>query len=87
MCSEKDPMTCHRTILICKQLRQLEIKIDHIIDENTIESHSQLEDRLLDLYGFDLEKNQLNFQKYYSLIYLNLLNLLTNQSLFLEKNF
>lgn len=59
MCSEKEPLSCHRTILICKHLRQFEIKIDHIIDRHNLESHSQLEDRLLDLYGFDLENNRL----------------------------
>ena len=59
MCSEKEPLSCHRTILICKHLRQFEIKIDHIINRHNLESHSQLEDRLLDLYGFDLEKKRL----------------------------
>ena len=59
MCSEKDPISCHRTILICKYLRQLDLEINHIIDEKTIESQKQLEDRLLDLHGFDLENNRL----------------------------
>jgi uncharacterized protein (DUF488 family) len=57
MCAEKDPISCHRTILICKHLRQLDIKIDHIIDDKTLESQGQLEDRLLDLHGFDLGNN------------------------------
>ncbi len=59
MCAEKDPISCHRTILICKYLRQFKLEINHIIDLDTIESHSKLEDRLLDLHGFDLENNQL----------------------------
>jgi hypothetical protein len=59
MCAEKDPISCHRTILICKYLRQLDIEIDHIIDNKTLESQKQLEDRLLDLYGFDLQNNRL----------------------------
>lgn len=59
MCAEKDPISCHRTILICKYLRQLDIEINHIIDEKTLESHGQLEDRLLDLHGFDLQNNKL----------------------------
>ena len=58
MCSEKDPLTCHRTILICKHLR-LKTEINHIVDRHTLESHSQLEDRLLDLHGFDLEQKRL----------------------------
>ena len=59
MCSEKDPISCHRTILICKYLRKLDVKINHIIDAKTIESQEKLEDRLLDLHGFDLENNRL----------------------------
>jgi uncharacterized protein (DUF488 family) len=59
MCAEKDPISCHRTILICRHLRQLNIEIDHIIDDKTLESQGQLEDRLLDLHGFDLESNRL----------------------------
>jgi len=31
MCSEKDPVTCHRTILICRHLRPDEIEIRHIL--------------------------------------------------------
>lgn len=59
MCSEKDPLSCHRTILICKYLRQFDIDIAHIIDRHTLESHSHLEDRLLNLHGYDLENNRL----------------------------
>lgn len=59
MCAEKDPLSCHRTILICKYLRQLDIEINHIIDENILESQEQLENRLLDLHGFDLQNNRL----------------------------
>ena len=32
MCAEKDPMTCHRSILICRNLRDRQISIWHIID-------------------------------------------------------
>jgi uncharacterized protein (DUF488 family) len=59
MCSEKDPLSCHRTILICQYLRQLDLIIEHIIDEETLETHSQLEARLLDFYGFDVDNNRL----------------------------
>lgn len=59
MCSEKDPLSCHRTILICKHLRQFDLDIAHIIDRDTLEFHSHLEDRLLDLHGYDLENERL----------------------------
>ena len=59
LCSEKEPINCHRTILIGRYLQQLNLKIAHIIDEQTIESQSEVEHRLLDLYGFDLVHNRL----------------------------
>jgi uncharacterized protein (DUF488 family) len=50
LCSEKDPLQCHRTILICRQLRA-EMAIEHILDDGTIEPHSAAETRLLELLG------------------------------------
>jgi uncharacterized protein (DUF488 family) len=47
MCAEKDPMTCHRTILICRQLRDQQIDIRHIIDHETTETQADLEKRLI----------------------------------------
>jgi hypothetical protein len=47
MCAEKDPMTCHRTILICRNLRGPGIDIRHIVDQDTLESQADLEKRLI----------------------------------------
>ncbi len=47
MCAEKDPMTCHRSILICRNLRGLGIDIRHIIDHETTETQADLEKRLI----------------------------------------
>lgn len=47
MCAEKDPMTCHRSILICRNLRGQGIDIRHIIDHETTESQADLEKRLI----------------------------------------
>jgi uncharacterized protein (DUF488 family) len=47
MCAEKDPMTCHRTILICRNLRGQDVDIQHIIDDHTIETQTDLEKRLI----------------------------------------
>jgi len=49
MCAEKDPMTCHRTILICRNLRGQGVDIEHIIDHKTIETQADLEKRLIAL--------------------------------------
>jgi uncharacterized protein (DUF488 family) len=58
MCAEKDPMTCHRTILICQNLRKLNLKIHHILTNGELESHQELEHRLLKKYG--LHEQQVN---------------------------
>lgn len=47
MCAEKDPLTCHRSILICRNLRGQNIDIQHIIDHETTESQADLEKRLI----------------------------------------
>lgn len=47
MCAEKDPMACHRSILICRNLRDRLIDIRHIIDHDTIETQADLERRLV----------------------------------------
>lgn len=47
MCAEKDPMTCHRTILICRNLRGQGVDIEHIIDDQTMETQTDLEKRLI----------------------------------------
>jgi uncharacterized protein (DUF488 family) len=57
MCAEKDPINCHRTILICRELKKYEIRICHIIDSNTCEEHPDTELRLMKLYH--LEQPQL----------------------------
>ncbi|RPH47295.1 MAG: DUF488 domain-containing protein [Desulfobacteraceae bacterium] len=50
MCAEKDPITCHRTILICRSLFTEKIDIKHILDNGEVEAHESSEHRLLNLY-------------------------------------
>lgn len=53
MCAEKDPINCHRTILVCKQLKNYKIRIIHIIDANTTEDHRETEFRLMKSYHLE----------------------------------
>jgi uncharacterized protein (DUF488 family) len=48
MCAERDPLGCHRTILVCRHLRKEGISIQHIREDGGLESHASLEERLLD---------------------------------------
>lgn len=47
MCAEKDPLTCHRTILICRELKADNIEIVHVLADGTLETNSDAEKRLM----------------------------------------
>ena len=47
MCAEKDPLTCHRSILICRHLVVRNIAVHHIIGDGRLESHDEALARLL----------------------------------------
>lgn len=47
MCAEKDPITCHRTILVCRHLRSKDIEIMHILENGDLETHREAERRLM----------------------------------------
>jgi uncharacterized protein (DUF488 family) len=51
MCAEKDPITCHRTILVCRHLRGKGFSIQHILSDGKLESHEELEERMLKMLG------------------------------------
>lgn len=51
MCTEKDPMDCHRAIHIALSfIREYGLDIAHIRADGSLESHEELEDRLRRLY-------------------------------------
>lgn len=54
MCSELDPMECHRCNLICKYIAD-RFKIYHVLDKSLTEAHEQTEERLLRRFKLDGE--------------------------------
>ena len=57
MCSEADPLDCHRTILVCRELlrRNPSLDIVHILPGSKIESHRDALDRLTALHKLEPE--------------------------------
>ena len=53
MCAEKEPLDCHRTILVSQAMFEGERKIEvsHIHANGTLECHSAALDRLMDMTG------------------------------------
>jgi uncharacterized protein (DUF488 family) len=49
MCAEKDPLDCHRTILVARALAGKGAVIRHILADGAIEDHAATEKRLLKL--------------------------------------
>jgi uncharacterized protein (DUF488 family) len=61
MCAEKDPLLCHRTLLIARHLQNREIEIKHILEDGNLENQRSAEQRLLRLLKIqvsDLFKTQ-----------------------------
>ena len=54
MCAEKEPLDCHRTILVCRHLKQQGVSVKHILADGTVEDHRGTEARLLKATGLDL---------------------------------
>jgi len=51
MCAEKDPLTCHRAILVCRHLATRGIAAQHVLEDGRLESHDDAISRLLSELG------------------------------------
>jgi hypothetical protein len=49
MCSEHEPLTCHRCLLIGRRLVERGVGVAHVVRDGTIEPNEATEDRLLKL--------------------------------------
>ena len=50
MCSEKEPLECHRTLLISRTLAGRGVAVAHVHADGSLESHEDAMNRLLDLF-------------------------------------
>ncbi|MCK9363755.1 MAG: DUF488 domain-containing protein [Syntrophales bacterium] len=53
LCAEKDPLTCHRMLLICRYLRADDVVISHILEDGALEDNRDTEMRLMRLLKID----------------------------------
>jgi uncharacterized protein (DUF488 family) len=54
MCAEKEPLDCHRTVLVSRRLSERGVTIEHLLADGRTEPHSAIEERLLAKSGPDL---------------------------------
>ncbi len=52
LCAEKDPLDCHRTILVSRHATRF-TKVAHIWADGRVESHEDAESRLVARYGIN----------------------------------
>lgn len=51
MCAEKEPLDCHRTLLVARVLADEGIAVRHILADGRLELHEETMERLLDIVG------------------------------------
>jgi uncharacterized protein (DUF488 family) len=61
LCAEKEPLECHRTILISRCLHERTVGVRHILEDGSVEEHEALLLRLLALHG--MQENHLFHSK------------------------
>jgi uncharacterized protein (DUF488 family) len=55
LCSERDPLDCHRCLLVGRALAERGISVSHILDDGRFVSHADIEDELLKITGRNAE--------------------------------
>jgi uncharacterized protein (DUF488 family) len=51
LCAEQEPLDCHRTLLISRELETQEISVCHIHSDGRLETQAEVLDRLIKLVG------------------------------------
>jgi uncharacterized protein (DUF488 family) len=51
MCAEREPLDCHRCLLVARAFAERGLTIGHILHDGTVEAHGATEQRLLELTG------------------------------------
>jgi uncharacterized protein (DUF488 family) len=51
MCAERDPLGCHRCLLVGRRLRERGVEVGHILADGTVQPHEAIESRLLRVTG------------------------------------
>jgi uncharacterized protein (DUF488 family) len=55
MCAEKEPLECHRTLLVARALDEQSVAVAHILGDGRLEAHRDAMERLLDVVGLPRE--------------------------------
>lgn len=51
MCSEHNPLDCHRCLLVGRALKERQVSLGHILSDGKIVEHGEIEEKLLKMLG------------------------------------
>jgi uncharacterized protein (DUF488 family) len=51
MCAERNPLDCHRCLLVGRALAERGVRVGHILSDGKTMTHGEIEDRLLEISG------------------------------------
>jgi uncharacterized protein (DUF488 family) len=71
MCAEKEPLDCHRTILVGRALERARVSVRHILADGSVEEHPRTMERLVeklklpadDLFSAGMERFEAAYEK------------------------
>ena len=68
LCTERDPLDCHRTLLVARNLAEKDVAINHILSGGSLESHTATMNRLLDIFDLtnkpDIFRSEVDIRDY-----------------------
>jgi uncharacterized protein (DUF488 family) len=47
MCAEKEPLDCHRTVLVARRLAERGVAVEHLLADGSVRGHADVEEALL----------------------------------------
>jgi uncharacterized protein (DUF488 family) len=50
LCSERDPLNCHRCLLVGRALSQSGVQVSHVLDRGQVMTQADIEEKLLQFY-------------------------------------
>ena len=58
MCTEGDPLRCHRTLMVAQELEKAGTPVSHILTDGSLVTHQRLMERLMRQLGFPQESDR-----------------------------
>ena len=58
MCAEKEPLECHRTLLVAQAIEARGVAVEHILADGSLEAHALAMERLVAMHG-DVQQGEL----------------------------